>query len=65
MADLAKRRGVPYFDLASALPLSDDICELGKYLNAEVQRRLAEQFINFLQHEQLIGTLLLQENHSR
>lgn len=53
------------FRFGSALPLTDEICERDKHLNAEVQRRLAEQFINFLQHEQLIGTLLLQENHSR
>ncbi|MGZ5000896.1 MAG: SGNH/GDSL hydrolase family protein [Methylomonas sp.] len=64
MAGLAERRRVPYFDLASALPLSDDIRERDKYLNAEGQRRLAEQFFNFLLHEELVETLLLTKNSS-
>ncbi len=62
MADLAERRQVPYFDLASALPLSDDICELDKYLNAEGQRRLAQQLFDFLRHEELIEALLSHKN---
>lgn len=64
MANLAARRGVPYFDLASALPLNGDIRERDKYLNAEGQRRLAEQFFNFLLHEELVETLLLTKDSS-
>ncbi|TRW91952.1 SGNH/GDSL hydrolase family protein [Candidatus Methylobacter oryzae] len=58
MANLAARRGVPYFDLASALPLNGDICERDKNLNAEGQRRLAERLFDFLRHEELIEALL-------
>jgi len=65
MADLAERRGIPYLDLASALPLSDDIRERDKYLNAEGQRRLAEQIFKFLRHEELIESLLLKKDSNR
>ncbi len=62
MADLAERRRVPYFDLASALSLSDEIRELDKYLNAEGQRQLAQQLFDFLRREELVEALLSHKN---
>jgi hypothetical protein len=58
MAKLAAEIGIPFIDLAEALPLTDDIRQMDKYLNQEGQRRQAEVLFNDLQEKGIPQKLL-------
>lgn len=58
MARIAQERQVPFFDLEAALPLTDEVSELSKYLNFAGQQRLAELLFEFLSQAGLIDALL-------
>lgn len=58
MARLARAEGVPYLDLEEALPLTDDIRLMDKYLNADGERRKAGVLYRFLRDQGVIDGLL-------
>lgn len=58
MARIGLDEKTPFLDLATALPLTDDIRLRDKYLNAEGQRRQAELLLGFLRQEHVIERLL-------
>jgi lysophospholipase L1-like esterase len=58
MARLAAETGTPFLDLATALPLTDDIRQMDKYLNAEGHRRQAELMENYLATQEGIEQFL-------
>jgi lysophospholipase L1-like esterase len=58
LARLAGAEHIPYFDLATALPLTEEIRTHGKFLNAEGQRRKAVLLFGFLEERGIIRSLL-------
>lgn len=58
MERIAKTRRVPFLDVETGLPLTEDICEQRKFLNLAGQQRLADLLFHFLVQSGLIEALL-------